>query len=69
MRRFLSIDPTAKYFASGPNFTQLALPEIRAEYVKHKGLTTKSHKLYKYVEKEKKTCARQIRESFDTIPF
>ena len=26
MLRFRSIDPTAKYFTSGPKFTQVALP-------------------------------------------
>lgn len=26
MRRFLSIDPTARYFASGPNFAEVTLP-------------------------------------------
>lgn len=30
IRRFLSIDPTAMYFASGPNFTQVVLPKTRS---------------------------------------
>lgn len=31
MRRFRSIDPTAMYFASGPNFTDVILPETKLE--------------------------------------
>ncbi len=42
IRRFLSIDPTATYFASVPNFAQVALPEVTAEYIKHLGLTRKN---------------------------
>lgn len=42
IRRFLSIDPTATYFASVPNFAHVALPEVTAKYIKHQGLTRKN---------------------------
>lgn len=79
IRRFRSIDPTAIYLASGPNFTLVALPKTRQncqskrknrskwkEYqTKSNTTTTKNWQ----VSRRKITCARHIRESFDSVPF
>ena len=83
IRRFRSIDPTAMYLASGPNFTLVALPKTRwivslkakmnkydTDVMKHRAISnlrprTKDGRL----SKRNVTCARHIRESFDSVPF
>lgn len=74
MRRLRSIDPTAIYFASGPNLTLVALPKTRQECKEHEGLiqskrpqrpTTNNWQ----VSGREITCARHIRKSLYSVPI